>query len=402
MEILFVSHKYPPATGGMEKQSFELINAFCNNPQAQVHMLVYQKDQESLLSFFWNLNSNILKIIHANPNIQLIHFNDGLIASLALFHSGYKHLKRVVTIHGLDVVFPWKYFQKKILTRFNEYDHIIAVSSATANAAIQRGIAQHKITVIKNGVDHDIAHAEPIPLEEIKSYYPQVDFNKKFMLTLGRPVKRKGFSWLLKEVVPTLTDDFQLLMIGPFNQKASRIEKILLILPKGAYHLITLFLGYPSDEREIRKLLQQKNINSRVKHLGKIPFPHLQSLLAHANTFLMPNIHVNGDMEGFGLVCLEASLAGTIVIASAMEGITDAIQYEKNGILLPSQNPRAWKKQINEILADPEKYQLLAKSYQKFSLENYSWEIMASQYFKTFQNITYGKPSLKVVHSKTY
>ena len=27
-EILFVSHKYPPATGGMEKQSYELIKVF--------------------------------------------------------------------------------------------------------------------------------------------------------------------------------------------------------------------------------------------------------------------------------------------------------------------------------------------------------------------------------------
>jgi len=398
MEILFVSHKYPPATGGMEKQSYELINTVAK--YANVHLLVYKKGEESLLKFFWNLNSNILKMLKQHPGIQLIHFNDGLIASIALFHSKYKHIKRVVTIHGLDIVFPWHYFQKKILPRFNEYDHIIAVSSATAMAAIQRGIAKNKITVIKNGVDCDIAKSHTIPLEQLLPYYPQLDPNKKYMVTLGRPVKRKGFSWLLKEVIPHLTEDFQLLMIGPFQKKASFLEKFLRLLPKKAYHLITLFLGYPSDEREIRKLLQDSNIKNKVQHLGKVPFPHLQSLLSNATAFLMPNIHVPGDMEGFGLVCLEASLSGTLVVASAIEGITDAAQHKKNAILLPSSDSDAWINQIEEILAFSDDYKELAKSYQKFSMENYSWEIMGLSYLKTFQELTYRKSPLKLVHSK--
>jgi len=400
MEILFVSHKYPPATGGMEKQSFELINNLSKHPQVQIHMLVYRKGEESLLKFFWNLNSNILRTLELHPNIQLIHFNDGLIASLALFHSGYKHLKRVVTLHGLDVVFPLRYFQKKILPRCNEYDHIITVSSATAKAAIRRGISEDKITVIKNGVDHDIAKSRPAPLEQIKHYYPQIDLNKKYMVTLGRPVKRKGFAWLLREVVPQMPSDFQLLMIGPFNQKASFTEKTLRLLPKKIFHLVTLFLGYPSDESEIRKLLQDPIIDSRVKHLGKVPFHHLQSLLGHASAFLMPNIQVPGDMEGFGLVCLEASVAGTLVLASSLEGITDAVQHQKNGILLPSNDSDRWVDQLNAVLDNTDGYQVLAKSYQAFSLEHYGWEIMASSYLQTFRQLTYKKSSLKLLHSK--
>ncbi len=79
MEILFVSHKYPPSTGGMEKQSYELIHAISRH--AIVHKLVYQKDEGGLLKFFWNLNSNIKNMLELHPGIQLIHFNDGLIAS---------------------------------------------------------------------------------------------------------------------------------------------------------------------------------------------------------------------------------------------------------------------------------------------------------------------------------
>jgi len=400
MEILFVSHKYPPATGGMEKQNFELINGVAK--EARVHKLVYRKGEENLLIFFWNLNRNILKILKQYPGIQIIHFNDGLIASLALFHSGYKHLKRVVTLHGLDVVFPLPYFQKNIFCRFNEYDHIIAVSSATAAAAIERGIDRNKVTVIRNGVDPHISKITYPSFKELLPYYPNLNPYKKYMITLGRPVKRKGFSWLLKEVVPQMPEDFQLLMVGPFQRKTRFLEKLLHLLPKKAYHLITLFLGYPSDEKEIRRLLTIPDINNRVQHLGKVPFSHLQTLLSNATAFLMPNIQVHGDMEGFGLVCLEASLSGTLVIAASIEGITDAIQHKKNGILLPSGDSAIWIRQLKETMDLSDDYRKFAKVYQSYSLENYSWELMSKEYLKVFKALTYRKSPLKLIHSKEF
>ncbi|MDR2282478.1 MAG: glycosyl transferase family 1, partial [Sphingobacterium sp.] len=103
IEILFVSHKSPPATGGMEKQSHELINGV--GLYLKTHTIVYNH-QESLLTFFLKLNRRILKLIKANPQIKIIHFNDGLIAAIASYHNGYEQIKKTATIHGLDVVYP--------------------------------------------------------------------------------------------------------------------------------------------------------------------------------------------------------------------------------------------------------------------------------------------------------
>ena len=386
LEILFVSHKYPPSTGGMEKQSFELISTVSS--YAKVHQLVYIKGQESLLKFFFHLNRNILKILKKNPAIQIVHFNDGLIASISSFHKGYDHLKRVATVHGLDVVFPLPYFQKRILKRFNRFDHIIAVSQATADAAISRGIQREKVSCINNGVDPQIAFKQNLSWETLSKRYPFLENNKSYMVTLGRPVKRKGFSWLLKKVIPHLPADFQLLMIGPFHHEASFIEKLLRFLPYKLYHLITLFLGYPSDEREIRKILTTSSVRGqKVRHLGKIPFEDLKALLSNAKAFLMPNISVAGDMEGFGLVCLEASLAGTLVLASGIEGITDAIHDNKNGILLPSEDSKAWINQIQQVMAEPDYYQQLAENFQSYSALHFGWEKMGLAYLELFEKI---------------
>lgn len=373
IEILFVSHKYPPRVGGMEKQSFELINTAALYLKA--HTLVYD-NKESVFTFFLQLNRRILEKVKENPGIKLIHFNDGLIASLASFHKGYRHLKRVVTIHGLDIVFPFSYFQKKVIPRFNAFDQIIAVSQATAEAAQLRGIDPSKITIIPNGVDPIQASAQ---VTETNSE------SKPYFITLGRAVKRKGFSWLMRDVIPAIQGDFKLLMVGPFDQEPTWKERLLHLMPAKLYHLMTLFLGYPTDQQAIRKLL--KAYPEKIQHLGKVPFEQLKSLLTNAQAFLMPNIEVAGDMEGFGLVCLEASTAGTIVVASELEGITSAVTHNGNGLLLASKNHNAWVEQLQAILDDPAHYKKLSLQFKQNTLKQYSWDIMARSYCQSFVDL---------------
>lgn len=368
IEILFISHKYPPAVGGMEKQSFELINNAAL--YLKVHTIVYD-NEESILTFFFRLNQRILSKIKDNPGIRLLHFNDGLIAALASFHKGYDHLKKVVTLHGLDIVFPFPYFQRKVIPRFNTFDQVIAVSQATAEAAQSRGIDSSRISVIPNGVDP----VASISMQEDDKFPP-------YFITLGRPVKRKGFSWLMQQVIPALQGNFKLLTVGPFDKRPTLKERLLNLLPAKLYHLSTLFLGHPTDQQEMRRLL--KVYPEKIQHLGKVPFAQLKHLLANAQAFLMPNIHVPGDMEGFGLVCLEASSAGTIVVASELEGITSAITHNHNGLLLTSQDIDTWIGQLQSILDNPDYYQNLGQQFKNNTSADFSWDIMARSYCHTF------------------
>jgi len=379
LEILYVSHKYPPATGGMEQQSFALIQGTARF--TKVHTLLYEQ-QYSRVRFFLSLNKRIKKIIKENPNIRLIHFNDGLIAAVASYQKSYTHLKRVLTLHGLDITFPLPYFQKKIIPRLNSYDKIIAVSRATADAAILRGIHADKIVVINNGVDAGTAESKEA---DFAVNIPRAAKVKPYFVMLGRPVKRKGFSWFLQEVLPKLQGNFQVIMVGPFNWKTTLFDRILSILPGKIQHYLTLFLGYPTDQAALRKLLPQ--YGDRVRHLGKLPLKDLKIVLQQASAFLMPNIPVNGDMEGFGLVCLEASLAGSLVVASDLEGITNAIHHQKNGILLPACDSACWAAKLQSVLDRPRFYKKQAKKFQQYSQQHYSWERMASEYMHLFESL---------------
>jgi glycosyltransferase involved in cell wall biosynthesis len=369
MEILFVSHKYPPSTGGMEKQSFELIEGM--KKWATVHALVYT-GEESITAFFWKLQSRIKKILQSHPGISLIHFNDGLLGTFCSFHTAYSHLQRAVTLHGLDVTFPLGLYQKYLLPRLNRYDKIIAVSEATAKVATQAGLDARKVVFVPNGVDTTAFTSKTPPLPDLGT--------KKILVMLGRPVRRKGFSWFIQAVLPKIRNEFQVVMVGPFKNKPDGIERVLRLLPSSISEKIMLFLGYPSDTAALRKIIQE---DPDVHHLGLQPYSMLVSLFRQANAFVMPNISVNGDMEGFGLVCLEAAVHGAVVMAADIEGIPSAIHHEKNGYLLPSKNADAWA----SALVTLDTSEKTRNAFQTYTQHTFSWDSMVLGYLRAFESI---------------
>ncbi len=383
MEILFVSHKYPPAVGGMEKQSFELIQGM--KRYTKVHSIVYEGG-ESKLRFFWMLRKRILQTCRENPGITAIHFNDGLMAAICAGHTGYEHLLRAVTLHGLEVVFPNRVYQRFILPRFNRFDLIIAVSQATAEACVQRGLSPEKVVVIPNGVD--AALAETVKRSDFQQFmatkYNLDVQGRHILVAMGRSVRRKGFSWFIENVVPKLKGDVVFLMIGPFQRKPGGFEIFLKYLPAFLRNQIALFAGFPTDEAMIRQLLERPEFQDKVRHLGKLPFEDIRQILAASDAFVMPNIPIEGDMEGFGLVCLEACLCGAALFASRIDGITEAIHDGKNGVLLPAGDVEAWSSALNGQIAGQPGFAVQSEVARRYTLGHFSWNKMAEAYRDQF------------------
>lgn len=387
MEILFISHKYPPTIGGMEKQSFELI-AYARKKH-KVHQLVHIEQEESKFSFFLKLRSRVKKILKKHPNIDIIHLNDGLMGLLSTWLKSYTDIPVVLTFHGLDLVFPNPLYQKRIKQKFVNYDGLICVSTATADECLKRGFAREKVFVVPNGVDHDLVNFDYNRQAVLNRFQKEfgIDLSqKKIISTLGRPVMRKGFSWFLQHVVPDLADDVMVVMIGPLSppKKESLLGKLV---PKSIKDQITLMKGGLNDEAAIRELLKDDKYKNKVIQTGKLPFDFLLGMLYLSDLFAMPNIKMAGDAEGFGLVALEASLCQTVVLASRLEGITEAIQDQKNGYLLPSADAAIWIKTINDILKNPTLLKTKGQEFQQFTLENYGWKKMAAGYVDVFEQV---------------
>ncbi len=387
MEILFISHKYPPTIGGMEKQSYELIKEI--SKVHKVHKIAYNSVEEYKTSFFLKLKKRVKDVLAKHPNIKMIHLNDGAMGALCYWLRKEVKIPVTVTLHGLDVVFPNYYYQKYIIKQLKKFDGFICVSESTAQECIERGFDTKKTFVVANGVDPELAKI-PTYLNGLASKIEnelKIDDlkGKKILISLGRMTKRKGFVWFLKNVVPLLDDDTIFILVGPeIGKKQSSWRKIV---PKKLLHEFELSIGAVDESHLLNDIMRRKDIRSKVFVAGKQPFKEVMSLLSTAHLFVMPNIKVEGDAEGFGLVALEAAVRGTTVLASNIEGITQAIQHNKNGILLPSADPQAWIECIREQFKDMDALEQQSKKFQQFTLDNYTWEKMANSYVDVFEKV---------------
>jgi phosphatidylinositol alpha-1,6-mannosyltransferase len=206
-------------------------------------------------------------------------------------------------------------------------------------------------------------------------------------MTMGRAVKRKGFSWFLENVVPELDEGIVFLMVGPLNTKPGIEEKLVNLLPSSIRMKIHLMFGMATDVKAITKVLAHPTTKNRVYHLGKVSFSDLMQYLAIADVFVMPNIKVPGDAEGFGLVALEASLRGAPVVAAGIEGITDAVKNGDNGILLPSEDANAWGDTLNSLMKDADELKRMSQSAIDSTLRNYGWDKMVDEYLEVFEQL---------------
>lgn len=372
MKVLFITHKYPPSVGGMENQSYHLINGI--GKMISKHHIIYDQ-KEPVWKFFYHLRSKVKTMLQDHPDITHIHLNDGLMAAFCyLLRVDFEGRKVFATFHGLDVVFPLGVYQKYIFTKMTKkMDKIFCVSRATQDACVIRNVPKEKIAVVHNGVDVNTYFESSSKQNQIFKALKLDLTRDKIILTLGRPVKRKGFSWFATEVMSLLDDHIKMVHVG--NVSGLRSASIFTLLPKSWETKLNLFLGKTDDS--VSLITAHMKNPQRVILAGRLSDEERDQLIQAASVVVLPNIVVPGDMEGFGLAALEAAVMGKTVLVSDLEGMKDAIIDGKNGYRIETGNARVW---ADSICAHIEKNLLHSKDVRDFTIQNYSWEKMCLGY----------------------
>jgi len=379
-EILFITHKYPPSTGGMQKQSFELIKYA--SADRKVHTIIFGSNYPKFL-FFLIVTPLAWWKIKRNKNIKIVHANDGLMALiLTPLLKLQNRIKMCVTIHGLDIVFNssfYQYWAKNYLSRF---DFLIAVSEATKDECVNAGIPEEKVHFIPNAVElPEKVEKDPSFVQWLTDHY-QLDLTNQLIISsVGRPVPRKGFSWFAKNVLPQL-ENTKYLVVGTELTSSWVIILAKKLLSAHLFERVCKMLGVPLDSIVLNQIA--KDPNSNLILLGKIPQDKLLQTYIYSDIFVMPNFKIKGDFEGFGLVALEAASLGAICLAANVDGIPSAIKDGVNGFLLDSKNADAWIKKINHLRT----YNHMADARSSFSdyflKSQMTWRNMSDEYLSLF------------------
>lgn len=358
--VLFITRCFPPATGGMERFAKDLSDEL--GKTNKLNLLEWGGSKLALfvvLPYFFIRSAWIL----ATSKIDIIHAQDGVVSIMAMPLKVIFRKQMVVVIHGLDITFKNPLFQFLIKRSLGHAEEVLCISSAAKDEVIRRGISPDKVHVIPLGVTDELFMGDKKKARlSVMESIPGVHGDTKILLSVGRLVERKGLAWFIKNVLPSIV----------------KIEPNALLLISG---------DGPMRE-SIEQAIDDTGLSGFVHLLGRASDEMLKDLYNAADCFVMPNISVTGDMEGFGRVLIEAALCEVPVVASGIEGIVDAIHDGKNGTLVPTSSPKAHADAINVILSDAKKATQLGKAAREYSIKTFSWPVIAAQYNTYYDQLT--------------
>jgi len=338
----------------MEKFSYELTTSLGRRTRSRI----IKNTRGKIFIPFYLPYACIAILIHGRK-YDLVHLGDPVLAVVGYVSKLFFPTKRVVcTVHGLDLTYQDRNPLYRIYLKiFLRCDLFVAISKNTQIAAKKYGLA-NTIFIPPGMITENYKR---------RSNRNRGDFMKSFgvnantesiLLTVGRLVSRKGVAWFVANVMP--------------------------LLPESHTYLI---VGDGINREKIQQQIKVHGLEERVKMLGKVSSDELALLYGHADLFVMPNVPVQNDLEGFGLVALEASCSGLPVVASDLEGISDAISNGNNGLLVEPKNVESWVRVIEDVMRDRVALKIFADHGREYSKRHFDWGAISQKYFAALSRI---------------
>lgn len=138
------------------------------------------------------------------------------------------------------------------------------------------------------------------------------------------------------------------------------------ILARGKIDLDLTLVGDGPERARLEGLAKEEGMARKVKFLGRKPHHELPVILREAGVMVLPSVE-----EGFGVVLVEAQLAGLAVIGADSGGQREIIQPGETGILVPPDDPHALAQAIKELYNNERKTLLMAKRGQQAAKERF-------------------------------
>jgi phosphatidylinositol alpha-1,6-mannosyltransferase len=371
-KILLVTNDFGPRTGGIETFVIGLLEriaghkvfvftsnqgdttSYDKNWQEEFGVTVI-RDRSRILLPSWRV-TRVAKKIVSDQKIEVVIF--GAAAPLGLMGGALRKsgVKKIVALtHGHEVwwakIFPFNLAINRI-GRMS--DHLTYLGEFTRNAISKALTKKDAQAMVKIAPGIDTGHFIPQPDSMAKRISLGLE-NKKIIISVGRLVHRKGQDKLI-EAMPMIIKNIP--------------NAHLLLVGEGPYrgHL----------ENLIRKL----NLQENVTFAGRILFDKLPSYLSAADLFAMPSRsrYFGLEVEGLGIVYLEASACGIPVVAGNSGGAPDAVLDGITGLCVDGTNVEQIASAVIEICSDAQRASEMGANGRNWIVDQWRWEIWSKEF----------------------
>ncbi|MDA8188038.1 MAG: glycosyltransferase family 4 protein [Dehalococcoidales bacterium] len=237
---------------------------------------------------------------------------------------------------------------------------VAANSHYTHDRLLELGVDPAAVAVVPGGVDAARFSRATRPALRTRL---GIDGASPAILTVCRLVMKKGVDILLEAVALARRD-----------------------LPE----LALVVVGDGPEREKCERLAAQLDLNGAVRFVGRVPHEEIADYYHAADCFVLAShIHRrrNGwaDVETMGRVICEANAAGMPVIATDTGGVPTLVTHERNGLLVPTDDPAALASAITRLWRRPAlRKQLRAGGLQR-AREEFDWDVVISEYEGLFK-----------------
>ncbi|MFM0095241.1 glycosyltransferase family 4 protein [Paraburkholderia nemoris] len=238
-------------------------------------------------------------------------------------------------------------------------DHVVGVSNAVSQSMIKRGVSEHKISTVWNGIVGTPRREEMVFTNNVTLQHPSVT-------TVAGLFKRKGIDVLLLA----------------FSKSSARSVNAHLYI-----------IGEGRDRDEFESLSVQLGLTDRVHFLG---FKNnVTEYLEQTEIFVLASIK-----DPFPLVLLEAREAGCAIIASDIDGMPEALDGGKSGALVPPGDADCLARELTRLLDDRD-YLLNARNKASIGIEQFSSTAMSNSYLNIYESMLERRKGSREIGLKT-
>lgn len=371
-KILLVTNDFGPRAGGIETFVIGLLERIKGHEvtvftSQQGDTSVYDqqwldkfgvrviRDQSKILLPTWRVTRAAQKIVAAK-NIDVVVF--GAAAPLALMSPSLRKsgVKKIIALtHGHEVwwakIFPFRLAIKRI---GKNVDHLTYLGEFTRQAISKPLTRKSATEMVKIAPGIDTAHFIPQPdaMQKRKELGLQ---DKKIIISVGRLVHRKGQDNLIQAMPAVL-------------KKIPNAH--LLLVGEGPY------------KKHLEKLVMKSSLEQNVTFAGRIMYDRLPSYLSAADLFAMPSRSrfFGLEVEGLGIVYLEASACGIPVVAGNSGGAPDAVLEGVTGLCVDGTNIEQITAAIVEICSDAERASHMGAAGRNWIVNQWRWDIWSKEF----------------------
>jgi phosphatidylinositol alpha-1,6-mannosyltransferase len=256
----------------------------------------------------------------------------------------------VAYCHGEDITLTDKRrFQPKLRNLiYKTADAVIANGEFSIENLLRIGIQEDKIHKITPGLDTRVFYPEA-PDTQLRKYYGIQD-GDLILMTVARLAPRKGHARIIRALAALGSD-----------------------VPAFKYVIV----GRGSMETELRQLAVQLDLQEKVIFAGFVADDQLNHHYNMADIVAMPNTDEAGDIEGFGMVFLEANAAGKPVIGGRSGGTAEAVADGESGFLVDGSELEL-KDVLRRLMTDGELRKRLGAAGLQRARTKFDWDSRAA------------------------